>query len=51
MMSEARAQFRLHPVLMLWPGLMLSALVLLVNILGDRLSDAIDPRKARRSIL
>jgi peptide/nickel transport system permease protein len=51
MMSEARAQFRIHPVLMLWPGLMLSALVLLVNILGDRLSDAIDPRKARRSIL
>ncbi|GAB5378544.1 MAG: ABC transporter permease [Acuticoccus sp.] len=51
MMADARRQFRLHPDLMLYPGLALSALVLIVNILGDRLSDAMDPRKARRGIL
>lgn len=51
MMADARSQFRLHPTLMLYPGLALSALVLLVNILGDRLSDAIDPRKARKGAL
>jgi len=51
MMADARAQFRLHPTLMLYPGLALSSLVLLVNILGDRLSDAIDPRKSRKGAL
>ncbi|SFZ86021.1 peptide/nickel transport system permease protein [Devosia enhydra] len=49
MMADARQQFRIHPVLMLYPGVLLSLLVLAVNILGDRLSDALDPRKARRS--
>lgn len=48
MMADARRHFRLHPQLMLYPGLMLSLLVLAVNILGDRLSDALDPRKMRR---
>nr|WP_272210394.1 ABC transporter permease [Marinicella sp. W31]MDC2876273.1 ABC transporter permease [Marinicella sp. W31] len=51
MMAAAKSMFRLHPELMLYPGLALSLLVLLVNILGDRLSDAVDPRKARRGIL
>lgn len=51
MMAASRSMFRLHPELMLYPGLALSALVLLVNILGDRLSDAVDPRKARRGLL
>ena len=51
MMADARRQFRLHPDLMLYPGLALSALVLIVNILGDRLSDAMDPRKSRRGLL
>lgn len=49
MMADARQQFRIHPVLMLYPGVLLSLLVLAVNILGDRLSDALDPRKSRRS--
>lgn len=51
MMAAAKSMFRLHPELMLYPGLALSLLVLLVNILGDRLSDAVDPRKAKRGIL
>jgi peptide/nickel transport system permease protein len=48
MMADARTHFRDHPELMAYPGLLLSALVLVVNILGDRLSDALDPRKTRR---
>lgn len=51
MMADARQQFRIHPILMLYPGVLLSLLVLAVNILGDRLSDALDPRKSRRSSL
>jgi peptide/nickel transport system permease protein len=51
MMADARRHFRLHPELMLYPGMMLSLLVLAVNILGDRLSDALDPRKLKRGAL
>lgn len=51
MMADARARFRLNPELMLYPGMLLSGLVLVVNVLGDRLSDALDPRKARGSDL
>jgi peptide/nickel transport system permease protein len=51
MMAEARAHFRIHPMLMAYPGMLLSLLVLLVNILGDRLSDGLDPRKATRGTL
>ncbi len=47
MMADARARFRIHPELMFYPGALLSGLVLLVNILGDRLSDALDPRKTK----
>ncbi|MEM7567268.1 MAG: ABC transporter permease [Pseudomonadota bacterium] len=48
MMADARRYFRLYPMLMFWPGLMLALLVLVVNVLGDRLSDALDPRKLTR---
>ncbi|SDX32836.1 ABC transporter permease [Roseicitreum antarcticum] len=48
MMADARTHFRIHPMLMFYPGAMLSILVLVVNILGDRLSDALDPRKVAR---
>ncbi|XWN33807.1 MAG: ABC transporter permease [Devosia sp.] len=48
MMADARRYFRIHPELMLYPGILLSLLVLAVNILGDRLSDALDPRKLKR---
>ena len=51
MMADARAYFRIHPIFMLYPGVLLSLLVLAVNILGDRLSDALDPRKMRKGSL
>lgn len=51
MMADARSYFRIHPELMAYPGALLSILVLAVNILGDRLSDALDPRKTRRGTL
>lgn len=51
MMADARTHFRDHPELMAYPGVLLSLLVLVVNILGDRLSDALDPRKKRRGNL
>jgi peptide/nickel transport system permease protein len=51
MMADARARFRLNPDLMFYPGVLLSLLVLAVNILGDRLSDALYPRKRGRRAL
>ncbi|GKX34306.1 MAG: ABC transporter permease [Rhizobiaceae bacterium MnEN-MB40S] len=48
MMADARSFFRIHPELMVYPGVLLSLLVLVVNVLGDRLSDALDPRKMVR---
>ncbi|MDQ8032033.1 MAG: ABC transporter permease [Bordetella sp.] len=48
-MSEGRMYFRMLPGLILFPGLFLSLTVLAVNILGDALRDALDPKMARRS--
>lgn len=47
-MAEGRAYFQLFPGLVLYPGLLLSLTVLSVNVLGDALRDALDPRMARR---
>lgn len=38
------AYINLNPERVLWPALMLSALVLSVNYIGDGLRDALDPR-------
>ena len=51
MMAEARRFFRINPILMLYPGVLLSLMVLVVNILGDRLADTLDPRKNKRGIM
>lgn len=48
MMADARKYFQFHPMLMAYPGMLLSLLVLVTNILGDRLSDVLDPRKTTR---
>ncbi len=48
-MSEGRMYFRMLPGLILFPGLFLSLTVLSVNMLGDALRDALDPKMARRS--
>lgn len=51
MMADARRFFRIYPLLMVYPGILLSLMVLVVNILGDRLADAMDPRKAQRGMI
>ena len=47
-MAEGRTFFQLKPGLILYPGLLLALTVLSVNILGDALRDALDPRLAKR---
>lgn len=42
--SEGRTVFQLAPHIVLFPSMVLSVMVLSVNILGDELRDAFDPR-------
>ncbi len=48
-MAEARVTFSQHPHNMLFPGLLLSATVLAVNLLGDGLRDTLDPKFMKRT--
>ena len=47
-MAEARSLFQIAGYLLLFPGIFLSLTVLAVNMLGDGMRDALDPRLARR---
>jgi peptide/nickel transport system permease protein len=47
-MAEGRSLFQIAGYLIFFPGLFLSLAVLSVNLLGDGLRDALDPRLARR---
>jgi peptide/nickel transport system permease protein len=47
-MAEARSLFQIAGYLILFPGVCLSLTVLAVNMLGDGMRDALDPRLARR---
>src|SRR5574340_1176596 len=47
-MAEARSLFQIAGYLILYPGICLSVTVLAINLLGDGLRDALDPRLARR---
>ena len=47
-MAEARSLFQVAGYLILFPGFFLSLTVLAVNLLGDGMRDALDPRLARR---
>ncbi len=47
-MAEARSLFQIAGYLIFFPGICLSLTVLAVNLLGDGLRDALDPRLARR---
>ena len=47
-MSDGRALWQVKPYIMFFPALFLSATVLAVNLLGDGLRDAVDPRMAKR---
>ncbi|KAB0265734.1 ABC transporter permease [Microvirga brassicacearum] len=49
MMSEGRMYFQLLPGLILYPGIILAATLLSVNVLGDVLRDLLDPKMARKS--
>ncbi|MFM9883460.1 MAG: ABC transporter permease [Burkholderiales bacterium] len=47
-MAEARSMFQIAGYLIFFPGICLSITVLAVNLLGDGLRDALDPRLARQ---
>ena len=47
-MAEGRSYFQIKPYLIIFPGIFLSLTVLAVNLVGDGLRDALDPRLARR---
>ncbi len=47
-MAEGRSVFQVAYHIILFPGIFLSVTVLAVNLLGDGLRDALDPRLARR---
>jgi peptide/nickel transport system permease protein len=46
--SEGRVYFQLKPSLVLWAGLALSLCILSINLLGDTVRDALDPRMKAR---
>jgi peptide/nickel transport system permease protein len=47
-MAEGRAYWQIRPNLIAYPAIFLSITVLAVNMLGDGLRDALDPRMAKR---
>jgi peptide/nickel transport system permease protein len=47
-MAEGRALWQVKPYIVAFPALFLSLTVLAVNLLGDGLRDALDPRMAKR---
>jgi len=47
-MAEGRSLFQVSYYIVLFPGVFLSVTVLAINLLGDGLRDALDPRLARR---
>nr|WP_115353387.1 ABC transporter permease [Roseomonas gilardii] len=47
-MAEGRALWQVKPYIVFFPALFLSVSVLAVNLLGDGLRDALDPRAAKR---
>ena len=47
-MSEGRKYFQLYPALVFIPGAFLAVTVLSVNLIGDALRDALDPKMAKK---
>jgi peptide/nickel transport system permease protein len=47
LLAEAPQYYTAQPLLMIWPGLALVLTTLAVNLLGDGLRDALDPRSSR----
>ncbi len=48
--AEGRMYFQIKPSLIFWPGLVLSACVLAVNLLGDAARDMLDPKMKQRGV-
>ena len=48
MLSEARSMIYINPWLAVYPGVVIAAAVLGLNLLGDGLRDVIDPRLSRK---
>ena len=46
-MAEGRALWQVKPFIVFFPALFLSTTVLAVNLVGDGLRDALDPRMAK----
>ncbi len=49
-MAEGRIYFQINPGIILWPGLVVSLTILAINLVGDAVRDALDPRMAKRGI-
>jgi peptide/nickel transport system permease protein len=47
-MAEGRQVFSLYPHNIIYPGIMLAATILAVNVMGDGLRDTLDPKMAKR---
>jgi peptide/nickel transport system permease protein len=47
--SEGRTYFQIRPGLVFFPGVLLALTVLAINLIGDALRDALDPKLARRN--
>jgi peptide/nickel transport system permease protein len=47
-MAEGRALWQIKPYLITFPAIFLSVTILAINLLGDGLRDAIDPRMSKR---
>jgi peptide/nickel transport system permease protein len=47
-MAEGRALWQIKPYIVFFPAVLLCITVLSVNLLGDGLRDALDPRLAKR---
>ena len=47
-MAEGRALWQVKPYIVFFPAVFLCITVLAVNLLGDGLRDALDPRLAKR---
>lgn len=49
MMAEGRTVVIVAPHVVLWPGLLVALTVLAINLLGDDMRDALDPRHSTRN--
>jgi peptide/nickel transport system permease protein len=47
-MAEGKALWQVKPFIIFFPAIFLSLTVLAVNLVGDGLRDALDPRMAKR---